>query len=380
MFGRKSSFARCSAAVAVAAVTLAAYASAANASSTAGAPTARASVARSRIVVRGMAFFPVMLIDQCSPAELPAERRLGINLVVNENCPQLSSAQQLELIQGDALAVLPIAGARVRGAALAGWAYPDEPEGNGWSPARLASTFDFRRGTSDGLLSFMTTGAGFFSSPYTKQQVPDAEYGQFARLADVAGFDLYPLGHCSGDLSAVYDAQRSFQALAGAMPTFQWIETGPIRPDYCGGFTMTSAELKAEVWLAVAGGARGIGYFTHTWAPEHKAFDVSASLQHEMARIDSLLAAVRPALLGRTLPSGADSSSVKLVARSTASGTTVIAVNAARLPITVKLHVPALVNGPVRVFGEHRQVSASAGRISDYFPPLAVHVYTQSRR
>ncbi len=58
-----------------------------------------------------------------------------------------------------------------------------------------------------------------------------------------------------------------FNVLAGGRPTFQWIETGPINPTYCGGFAMTAAELRAEVWLAIAGGATGIGYFTHTIMP-----------------------------------------------------------------------------------------------------------------
>ena len=91
----------------------------------------------------------------------------------------------------------------------------------------------------------------------------------------MAGFDLYPLNACQADLTAVYDAQRAFVKLAGSTPTFQWIETGPIRPTYCGGFTMTPEQLNAEVWLAVIGGARGIGYFTHTWTPDHHSFDVA---------------------------------------------------------------------------------------------------------
>jgi hypothetical protein len=47
----------------------------------------------------------------------------------------------------------------------------------------------------------------------------------------------------------MYDAQRAFIRLAGETPAFQWIETGPIRPTCCGGFTMTPQELKVEVWL-----------------------------------------------------------------------------------------------------------------------------------
>jgi hypothetical protein len=221
-------------------------------------------------MIAGRPFFPIMLIDQCNPADAARTQQFGINLIVNENCPNVSPDNQLGAVRGNALAVLPIADRGPRGAALAGWAFPDEPENNGWSPASLRDANPFPRGGPDGLLSFVTTGAGFFRSPYTTPAAAPDVYRQFARLADVAGFDLYPLGHCSNDLGAVYNAQRAFNALVGAMPTFQWIETGPIRPGYCGGFQMTPAELRAEVWLAIAGGARAIGYFTHTWNPDDK--------------------------------------------------------------------------------------------------------------
>ena len=235
-------------------------------------------------------------------------RRLGVNLIVNESCPTLTARGQLQAIEPHTLAVLPIAAKAVRGNKLVGWTFPDEPEGNGWTPATLQRAHPVRRGTRDGLLTFMTTGAGFFRSSYTPTTTPLSVFGQYARLADVAGFDLYPLGHCNNELSAVYDAQIAFNRIAGRMPTFQWIETGAIKPEYCGGFKMQPAELRAEVWLAVAGGARGIGYFTHTWSPQHNAFDVSPSILREMARTNNLLSAVRPALLGQTILSGAASS------------------------------------------------------------------------
>lgn len=341
------------------------------------ATTARAAVATSRIVVRGKPFFPVMLIDQCTADAARRARKLGINLIVNEACPKLAAPRQLRAIERHALAVLPIAAKRVRGPALVGWTFPDEPETNGWTPARLKRANPYRRGNSDGLLSFMTTGAGFFRSSYTPA-ISQLLYRDYARLADVAGFDLYPLGHCSADLAAVYDAQRAFNHIVGPMPTFQWIETGPIRPQYCGGFKMEPAELRAEVWLAIAGGARGIGYFTHTWSPKHRAFDVRPPVRRAIAKANDLIAAVRPGLLGKTVLSGADSPSVKVLARLGDDGKTyVIAVNAARAPINVQLHVPALRDGAVRAFGEKRSVTARRDRIWDTFPPLGVHIYVQ---
>ena len=270
--------------------------------------TARASIAGVHVALNGSPFFPVMLIDQCSADAAARARTLGINLIVNESCPGLTATRQLQAIEGHTLAVLSIAAKHVRGNRLVGWTFPDEPEGSGWTPASLQRAHPVARGTRDGLLTFMTTGAGFYRSSYTSSSTTPAAYGQYARLADVAGFDLYPLGHCSSELSAVYDAQVAFNRLAGRMPTFQWIETGAIRPEYCGGFKMQPAELRAEVWLAVAGGARGIGYFTHTWSPDHKAFDVSPSIESAIAKTNNLLAAVRPALLGQTILSGVNSS------------------------------------------------------------------------
>jgi hypothetical protein len=340
-------------------------------------PTARASVQRHVIHVRHKPFFPLMLIDQCTPGDVARARRLGINLILNEHCSGLSPRRQLTMVQRRLLAVLPIAGRGVRGSGLVGWTYPDEPEGNHWTPASLRRAHPYQRGNGDGLLSFVTTGSGFFREPYRDVRLPLSDYRRFARLADVAGFDLYPLGHCQRDLSVIYESQRAFVRLVGPMPTFQWIETGPIKPTYCGGFQMSPAELRAEVWLAIAGGARGIGFFTHTWSPAHRAFDVTPALQRTMKKLSDFLGAVRPGLVGRTILSGANSGAIKLAARSGDGRTYVFAVNATAAPVTAQLHVPRLRDGRLQVFGEKRSVTGGGDRFVDNFGPLAVHVYVQ---
>jgi hypothetical protein len=340
-----------------------------------GGPTADADVSHRVIVVHGKPFFPVMLVDQCEEAS-PA-RTLGINLILNASCTS-APADQLGRLGEEQLAVLDMRQNQTRDKQLAGFTYPDEPENNGWTPEELRSQFKFPRGTEDGLLSFMTTTSAFFrAAPYRDPRIPAETTSALARLADVAGFDLYPLNHCQSDLSAVYEAQRQFGALAGAMPTFQWIETGPLRPSYCGGFTMTPSELTAEAWLAVAGGARGIGFFTHTWTPDHDAFDVSQPVQRAIARFSQLVAAVKPGLLGTSIPSGANSPAIKLVARSGAGRTFVFAVNSADAPVTVQVQVPGLRHGKLTVFGEKRTVTVAGGRFADRFRPLGVHVYVQ---
>jgi hypothetical protein len=339
--------------------------------------TAQAKVVRHVIVVRGEPFFPVMLIDQCTQAATARAHRLGVNLVLNENCPDAGAGRQLANLHRKQVGVLKIEARNTRGARLAGFTFPDEPDNNGWTPERLARAFPYKRGNSDGLLSFMTTTGRFFRPPYRNTSVSPLTTRAFARLADVAGFDLYPLNTCQSDLSAIYDAQRQFGRLAGAMPTFQWIETGAIRPSYCGGFAMTPTQLTAEAWLAVAGGARGIGFFTHTWSPQHSDFGVSPGVAGAIGRFTRLASAVRPGLLGQTVLSGADSSSIKLLARRGAGRTYLFAINTAAVPVTAKMHVPRLHDGRMAAFGEKRSVDVAGDRFSDWFGPLAVHIYVQ---
>jgi hypothetical protein len=343
----------------------------------AGDRNARASIERQVIHVRGAPFFPVMLIDQCTAGAVTHAQRLGINTILNEHCGGMSPHRQLSMIQSKSLAILPIKGRAIRGSGLLGWTFPDEPENNGWTPVQLRRAHTYARGNADGLVSFITTTGGFFHAPYRDPQISKSTYGQFAQMADVAGFDLYPLGHCQSNLGAVYEAQRAFIRLAGAMPTFQWIETGPIKPTYCGGFKMTPAELEAEVWLAIVGGARGIGYFTHTWSPAHNAFDVSPTLQQTMKKISGALAAVRPGLVGRTILSSANSSSLKVLARAGDNLNCVFAVNTQRLPLKAETHVPQLHDGTAQVVGENRSVRVLHDRIVDTFQSLAVHLYVQ---
>lgn len=339
--------------------------------------TTDATVRGEVIHLHGKPFFPVMVIDQCTSDDLARIRELGINLVLNEHCDGVSPERQLAMMQQRPLTVLEAGSSSLRGPGLVGWTYPDEPENNNWTPDRLRDQFAVRRASPDGLLSFVTTGGGFFHAPFRDTRVDRGDYREYARLADVAGFDLYPLGHCRRDLVSVYDAQREFELLAGPMPTFQWIETGPIKPDYCGGFSMSAQELKAEVWLAVVGGARGVGFFTHTWSPDHDPFDVRYEIGHAIWQTAGLLGAVRPGLLGRTASSGVNSGAIKVLARRGGNRTYVFAVNTLRTPVVAQIHVPQLANGKVTPFGERRTVPVSNARFSDRFAGLGVHVYVQ---
>ncbi len=339
--------------------------------------TAHAAVDGQAIVLRGKPFFPVMLLDQCDPHASAHARSLGVNLILNESCQGVSPRRQLARVTPSSYAVLPMRARGIQGPRLVGWTFPDEPDNNGWTPAALSRRFTFRAGTPDGLLSFMTLSGRFYRPLYGSRAISGSTVSAFAKLPDVSGFDLYPLNHCDQDLSTVSDAQRQFAALAGGRPTFQWIETGPIEPSYCGGFQMTPQQLTAETWLAVVGGARGIGFFTHTWTPTHSSFDVPSALQQTIRQTSASMRALIPGLTGRTVPSSVNSSAIQVLARTSRGATYVFAVNTLTSPVKAQINVPTLQDGPAALFGERRSVAVSYSAFTDDFQPLGVHIYVQ---
>jgi hypothetical protein len=96
-----------------------------------------------------------------------------------------------------------------------------------------------------------------------------------------------------------------------------------------------------------------------------------------MRTTSKLLDSVQQGLLGRTVLSGANSSSVKVIARAGSDRNFVFAVNTQRAPINVKVYVPRLHGGSLQVVGERRSLNVYDGRFMDTFQPLAVHVYAQ---
>jgi hypothetical protein len=335
-------------------------------------PNAAASIQRGVITVGGRPLFPIMLLDQCARGAAGRAAALGINVIFNSGC-EASASRQLSSLTHKQLGVLPIGGRAVQGTGLLGWTYPDEPDNNGWTPERLASAYSFRRGTADGLISFLTTTSAFYSSADRKGA--SARTAAFAAIADVAGFDLYPLNHCSSSLLEVYDAQRRFARLAPGKPTFQWIETGAIRPGYCGGLVVSPEQVTAEAWLAVAGGARGIGFFTHTWSPAHSEFAVTSAVQQAIRRFATSAAAIRPGLTGTTTDSTVSTPALRVLARVGGNRTYVIAVNTLPSVVPATISSAQLRATTMRVIGEGRHVKVYAGAFQDTFPPYGVKLY-----
>jgi hypothetical protein len=315
------------------------------------------SVADGVMLLDGRPFFPILLWGQC-PSYDPL-LALGIDVFLNNPCGGIEA--QVGALAGKGLSVAEAPGAS--GAGVIGSYYPDEADGHGYTGASLPAAQGLR---------FLTLTNHFYSAaaplPGGKEMYP----GLVAR-ADVVGFDLYPLQvWCRpGALPDVAAAQRELVRLAAGKPTFQWIETTHMQcPFGDRSLAVTPATVRAESWLALVGGAHGLGFFPIGWTG-----DVSGAL----AQVGHDIQALGPALLAPEAPVSAGAP-LEATARSYDGAFYVFAVNPTYAPVKATIGAPGLDGRPLEVLGENRTVTPAGGAFSDEFAPLAVHLYVAAPR
>jgi hypothetical protein len=325
------------------------------------------------IVVAKRPFFPIMQWSQC-PSDFASSLLLGINVFMG-SCEDVPADVAAAMLGRHGYVVPPIElRGSLPGARVLGWHQPDEPENLGLPASALAEPRRARGPT------FLTLTSEFMQ----RARGPSA-YQAYTERADVVGFDLYPIAaHCKTHISLadVYNGQRDLLALAPGKPTYQWIETGPLDGRCTRRGPVTPEEVRAEIWLAIAGGATGIGYFTHTWTRgTWFRFDVPFPIRPVIERTNRELRALAPVLLSSQLEAAA-TEPVYVGARAYRDAVYVIAVNASAAPVAAEIQIPPdLQLSTVDVWGGGGDARAefTDGVIRDTFGPLEPRVFILRR-
>ncbi len=334
---------------------------------TSGPPAAPvATVAEGAMRVDGQPFFPVMSFGGC-PETYATSLAAGVNLFVRNPCGGLQA--QLDALGGRALSAAAAEDSPGQGPGLVGFFYPDEADAHGLTGATLPPP-----PPGVGGLRFLTLSNHVYSGA---APLPGGRgmYPGLVEKADVVGLDLYPLQEwCRPErLGDVYLAQRELARLAGDKPTFQWIETAGMRcPE--GRTAITPETARAEAWLAVAGGARGLGFFPPgAWTGE-----VGAAL----AQVTRAIRYLAPALLSSPSPVEVDppSGPVRAAAWQRGGALYAVAVNGSFVPVRVTIRLPGLAGRPLAVLDEGREVVGSGDSFVEDFAPLAAHLYVAAPR
>jgi hypothetical protein len=303
----------------------------------------------------GMPFFPMMLYSVC-PDQYAAALASSINLFALNACGTFQG--QLNALGGAAYSAGVAGGHTGSGDGIIGWFHRDEPDGDNVPAASLP-------GPPPGVpsLSFLTLTNHFYTGaaalPWGR-----AIYPPLIAKADVVGFDLYPLQEwCKPErLADVFYAQRELVGLAGGKPTFQWIEANDWK---CRGpAAVTPATVRAESWLAIAGGAHGLGFWPASWDP---------GMNRAIAGVARDVARLGPAIYAPS--QGAASQRVQVSVRTWAGALYVLAVNSGWSAVNARMTIPALNGRPLSVMGEGRRVNSDGDTSADRFAPMAVHLY-----
>jgi hypothetical protein len=320
--------------------------------------TMSARVAEGALRLDGAPFFPLIAWEEC-PDRWEPDLRDGITLFAGNPCTNLASL--VAAIAGRAV----VAGTTqdvtgTTGPGLIGWFYPDEADARGYTGRTLASAGPGAR--------FLTITSHFFP-PAAPLPSGRAMYDGLIRRADVVGFDLYPLQElCRPELLPwVYDAQAWLRVLARPRATFQWIEDRELKcPEEAD--AVTPATIRVESWLAIAGGATGLGFFPGNFAPA-----VGNTIRGVAHRVRQLL----PALVGQPVPIGVSPAApdVRAAGRLFGGAFYVIAVNAGAQASSVTLTANELADRRLVAAGRSERLRARDGALAVTLPPMSVRIY-----
>jgi hypothetical protein len=206
------------------------------------------------------------------------------------------------------------------------------------------------------------------------------------RGCDIASFDIYPAVHdhrdVKGRLWMVADGVRRLRGWAGGRPVWNCIEGARIgNPEV----EPTPEQVRAEVWMSLIRGSRGIIYFVHQFRPRFVEASLleNARLLPAVTALNREILGLAPALNAPTVEDGAVVASsdagvpVEAMVKREPSGSTCVFAAAMRPgEAEARFTVRGLrASAEAEVIGENRRIAVREGRFEDGFGPYAVHLY-----
>ncbi|MDX6485916.1 MAG: hypothetical protein QOF43_1069 [Gaiellaceae bacterium] len=341
---------------------------------------ARFGVDRTHVTANGSLVFPVLSYWQCEQTAAAAVEA-GVTMFLQAPYTGCDAARPNDFSIGAIPASVRVLSDSYATdlAGSAGWYLPDEPDGWGIPPEQMPH---LPPAAATGRLRVVNVSQHFYSAQAPINATFDrGDYTRFAALGDLVGFDMYPIVKFCGrvPLLDVYRAQRELMRVyAPGKPTFQWIETGRMTGE-CNAMQVTPEIVNAESWLAVAGGACGIGYFTSSWTGElWQRWDLSPGVAAQLSKTTAQLRALAPALcIGTTGDVAVPwDSGVAATSRTLNGALYLLAINTTDAQKSVPMRVDTLAGRTLTLLGTtHTIRPARKIFLRDTLEPFQVHVY-----
>jgi hypothetical protein len=169
---------------------------------------------------------------------------------------------------------------------IVGWMHGDEPdnaqslgEGKGYGPpilpAKIVRDYERMRAADPTRPVLLNLGQGVAWDNYIGRGVrrnhPE-DYPEYVKGCDIASFDIYPAVHDKPEVAGKLEfvargVERLVQWTRGEKTVWNCIECTRISNPRV---KPTPAQVRAEVWMALIHGSRGLIYFVHQFKPTFK--------------------------------------------------------------------------------------------------------------
>jgi hypothetical protein len=287
---------------------------------------------------------------------------------------------------------------------IIGWMHEDEPDnaqslgqGKGYGPPvlpdKIARDYERMRAADPTRPVLLNLGQGVAWDNYIGRGVrrnhPE-DYPEYVKGCDIASFDIYPVVHDKPEVAGKLEfvargVERLVQWTRGEKTVWNCIECTHISNPQ---IKATPQQVRAEVWMALIHGSRGLIYFVHQFKP---AFKEAALLDEPemlaaVTTINRRIHELAPMLNSRsieegvTVKSSAKDSPIAWMLKRRGDAAWLFAVNMRDLPtrggFTIRESTLGL--GPAlsaTVLDESRSIPVANGEFSDEFKPYEVHLY-----
>ncbi|MBM3333860.1 hypothetical protein FJY63_04290, partial [Candidatus Sumerlaeota bacterium] len=235
------------------------------------------------IYVNGQSFLPIMAWLQ-NPSNFEIMKSCGMNTATGyagRSGGQRDVKGYLDLAQKAGLyGVMPFDESLKGHPALLGYIHGDEPDLPSKTsdtmvpramPSRTLERYQAIKASDSSRPVFMTLTGNFhpFFKKWSDEQRNNL-YPAYIKATDIVGYDIYPIYGWNKPewIHLVYEATALLTDLSKPRPVYAWIETSK-GSRWTGELErqkeVTGEHIRAEVWMAICGGATVIGYFTHIW-------------------------------------------------------------------------------------------------------------------
>jgi hypothetical protein len=349
-------------------------------------------------------FFPIAVWAQ-NPKNAAAYKENGINLFINiyggldaEKLRHLQNAKMKFIAHQNQFGLT-----QLDEPLIYGWMHGDEPdnaqrsktEKNKWAPCRdpadLIREYRNIKKLDPSRPVYMNVGRGVAYTDWIgrgvcrgRTEMYKVSNNGYLKACDIASFDIYPVNSREEDVEGqLWYVAKGIDSLrkwsANEKPVWCWIETTRISEKATR--KPTPAEVKAEVWMALIHGAKGFGYFCHSF--------VDGTNDAALLRDEEMIQAVREVnqevtSLARVLNSpdissyatvrtSNESIPVDIMTKGNGKAKYIFAVamrdGSTRATFRVKS------GKTVEVIGEDRRIEIRRKKFTDRFAPYGVHLY-----